>query len=408
VSPRTPRIRGPLAAVVCGMFVSFVGDSIASLGLVLDAASQGLAWGVTEVFLAELLPPLFFAPVLGLLVDRWDTRTVWISATLVQATAFTLAAATDAFHARVALVALASVFAVAASAAGFKLLPIVAGRVGVQQANGAVSAAMSLASLVGPGVGGAAHSFVGSTNLLLADAASFVVIAVIAACVVPAGSGERMRLDSRPLDGVLDGLRALRGSPAIGAMLPMLASVICATSMEGVAGVFYLRQVAGSDSGYGLLLAAWALGSIPGAIVAGSPRLARYDARLVLGGATLIAASLLVEGLVPLAVVIAVAFLAGGFGNGMHNVGVRNAIHRHVPAQAHGRAWAYYSAMANLCITVGYLLGTPNNVVSSRGVIIISGALALTATVVSAWLLRRLLFDPGRHSHDPTPSAEAV
>jgi MFS family permease len=413
-SPRA-RVPGALAVVIGGMFVSFVGDSVASLGLILDAAGKGLAWGVTAVFLAELLPPLLLAPVLGVLVDRWDARTVWVLASLVQATAFALAAAADAFLIRVALVALASVFAVASSAAAFKLLPTVAGRVGVERANGAVSAAVSLAGLVGPSVGGAAFSVAGPTMLLLADAGSFVAVTIAVAVVVPAGSGQRMRLDGHPLAGAIRGLRVLRGSPLIGAMLPTLAGVICATSIEGVAGVFYLREVAGGDRGYGLLLAAWALGSIPGAMVAGAPRIARHDARLVLGGAALIAVSLLVEGLVPVTVVIAVAFVLGGFGNGLHNVGVRTTIHRHVAADAHGRAWATYTALANLCVTVGYLLGTPTGLVGSRSVIVISGTLALTVTVVSALLLRQLLFGFGHRARQtiqavepaPTPSASS-
>lgn len=54
-----------LAVVITGVLVSRIGDSAVALGLVLDAAHGSSTWLVAAVYLAELLPPILFAPLLG-------------------------------------------------------------------------------------------------------------------------------------------------------------------------------------------------------------------------------------------------------------------------------------------------------------------------------------------------------
>jgi MFS family permease len=377
--------------LITGTFISVTGDSVASLSMILDAAAFGKPWWVTEVFFAELLPPLALAPLLGVLVDRTSAKNVWMGAILAQALIFGAAAVVPEFHARVALVALANVFAVASSAAVFKLVPTIAGETGAERANSGIGTATSLAFLAGPGIGGAVYVATGSSLLLGLNAASFLLIAAVTGVVVPNDTDERMELDTRPFEGAREGFRVLRASPVIGPMLPILGGVVFATSVEGVAGVFYLREVAAGDSVYGLLLAAWALGSVPGALAGGWQRVTDKEVLLVAGGALSISIALLVEGLVPIAWVIAVVFVIGGFGNGAHNVGVRSAIHRHIPARAHGRAWSYYSVLANSCVALGYVVGTPGVVMGSRPMVIVSGVLALSTSLLGIWFLRRVL-----------------
>ena len=69
---------GARIALVAAIVVSAVGDSVAALALVLQAASSGHSWWVTQAFLVELLPPVALAPLLGALVDRYPARTVWM------------------------------------------------------------------------------------------------------------------------------------------------------------------------------------------------------------------------------------------------------------------------------------------------------------------------------------------
>jgi hypothetical protein len=243
-----------------------------------------------------------------------------------------------------------------------------------------VTAGISVAGLVGPALAGVVHSAWGSTVLLAADGVSFLVLAWCTALAVPRSTD--VALGRRPAARLSDGYRALRYAPVVGPLLPALAAAMVATSIEVVAGVYYLRAVAhGDDTVYGLFVATWALGSIPGALLAGRAQWASRHTALILGGVLGISVGLLIAGFVPVAAVIFPLFLLAGLGNGACNVGLRNAVHTDVPAEAHGSAWACFQALSRACITLGYLLGTPNTLVSSRGQVIASGAIPLIAVV---------------------------
>lgn len=380
---RMTLVPAPVLILIVGTLFSRVGDSLASLGMVLDAADKDISWGVTEVFLADLVPTVVAAPLIGSLVDRLSARSVCLWALVAQALTLGAAAAVDAFHLRVALIAVAGLAGVASVAAGFKILPVVAGEKHTGRANSLLTAGLSAAGLLGPALAGFLHSAWGTAALLGADAVSFLVLAWCTALDLPRSSD--VTLERRPAAKLSDGYQALRRAPVVGTLLPTLAAAMLATSIEVVAGVYYLRDVAdGNDTVFGLFLATWALGSVPGALLAGRAGWANRHTALILGGVLGISLGLLFAGIVPVAAVIFPLFLLGGFGNGVCNVGLRNAVHTHVPAEVHGSAWACYQALSRSCIGLGYLLGTPNSLVSSRGQVIISGAIPL---VFSLWAM---------------------
>ncbi len=386
-------VRLPLSLVVLilGTLVSVAGDSVASFALILDARVLGPPWWVTLVFFAELLPPLFLAPALGVLVDRFDVRTVWVGAVLVQAACFATAAAVPDFFVRLALVAVANALAVASSAAAFRLTPELAGAVPTQRANSLVAGAVSFAFLLGPGLAGIGYETLGSTALLAANASTFLVVAALVRAVVQVRPRGDMDVGGRFWDHAGEGLRVLRGSPVAWVVIGLAAGIVLTTSIEGVAGVEYLPAVTGSEAAYGLLVSGWALGSLPGSLVAGHRWFAGREVDLVVWGGAAIGLALLVEGLVPNTWVIAGIFLVvGGLGNGLHNVGIRTTIHRFIPDTSHGRAWSYYSVMVNGCVVAGYLLGTPWGIVAARGLVILSGALALLVSIYAIWRVQRI------------------
>ncbi|MFD8819060.1 MFS transporter [Streptomyces sp. NPDC059627] len=375
----------PVAAqvLIAGTLFSRLGDTLASLGLVLHAADRGIRFGVTEVMLAELIPTVLAAPLIGALVDRFSARAVCLWALLAQALSLGAATAVGGFHARVALIALSALAGVASVAAGFKMLPAVAGEEHTGRANSLLTAGLSVAGLTGPPLAGFLNSQWGTPVLLAVDAASFLVLAGCTMLAVP--NTVDVAIGRRPATRLADGYRALRDAPVVGTLMPALAAAMVATSIENVAGVYYLRDVVnGNDTVFGLFLATWALGSVPGALLAGRARWADRHSLLIVGGVMGIALGLLLTGLIPVAAVIFPLFLIAGFGNGVCNVGLRNAVHARVPAEVHGSAWACFQALSRSCIGVGYLLGTPNSVVSSQGQVIISGVIPLAAMAWAA------------------------
>ncbi|MET8451492.1 MFS transporter [Streptomyces sp. NPDC005209] len=373
---RNSLVPAPALVLIAGTLFSRVGDSLATLGMVLDAADKGMRWGVTEVFLADLLPTVVAAPFIGSLVDRVSARSVCLWALAVQAMSLGTAAAVDGFHLRVGLIAVSGLAGVASVAAGFKMLPVVAGEKHTSRANSLLTAGLSAAGLVGPALAGLLHSVSGTAFLLGADGVSFLVLAWCTALAVP--RSVNVSIGRRPDAKLSDGYQALRTAPVVGPLLATLAAAMLATSIEGVAGVYYLRDVAdGNETVFGLFLSTWALGSIPGALLAGRASWSGRHTALILGGVLGISLGLLCAGLLPMAAAIFPLFLLGGFGNGVCNVGLRNAVHTQVPAEVHGSAWACYQALSRSCIGLGFLLGTPNSLVTSRDQVIVSGAIPL-------------------------------
>ncbi|MER5526479.1 MFS transporter [Streptomyces sp. NPDC002677] len=375
----------PVAAqvLIAGTLFSRLGDTLASLGLVLNAADRDIRFGVTEVMLAELIPTVLAAPLIGSVVDRFSARAVCLWALLAQSLSLGAATAVGGFHVRVALIALSALAGVASVAAGFKMLPAVAGDRHTGRANSLLTAGLSVAGLIGPPLAGFLNSQWGTGVLLAVDAGSFLVLAGCTMLAVP--SSVDVAIGRRPATKLADGYRALRDAPVVGTLMPALAASILAISIENVAGVFYLRDVVhGNDTVFGLFLATWALGAVPGALLAGRADWADRHTLLILGGITGMGVSLLLTGLIPVAAVIFPLFLIAGFGNGACNVGLRNAVHSRVPAEVHGSAWACFQALSRSSIGLGFLLGTPNSLVSSQGQVIISGVIPLVAIAWAA------------------------
>ncbi|MER5514070.1 MFS transporter [Streptomyces sp. NPDC002763] len=375
----------PVAAqvLIAGTLFSRLGDTLASLGLVLHAADRDIRFGVTEVMLAELIPTVLAAPLIGSVVDRFSARAVCLWALLAQSLSLGAATVVGGFHVRVALIALSALAGVASVAAGFKMLPAVAGDRHTGRANSLLTAGLSVAGLIGPPLAGFLNSQWGTGVLLAVDAGSFLVLAGCTMLAVP--SSVDVAIGRRPATRLADGYRALRDAPVVGTLMPALAAAMLATSIENVAGVFYLRDVVnGNDTVFGLFLATWALGSVPGALLAGRVDWADRHTLLILGGIAGMSLGLLLTGLIPVAAVIFPLFLIAGFGNGACNVGLRNAVHSRVPAEVHGSAWACFQALSRSCIGLGFLLGTPNSLVSSQGQVIVSGVIPLVAIAWAA------------------------
>ena len=391
--------RGALVVLVGALLVSLVGDGVVSFALVLDAVASGHPVAVTAVFLAELVPPVVLAPRIGRWIDAASLRWAWVASLGASGAVFALAAAVDVLGVRIALVAPASLAAVAASACAFKAVPWVAGPRGPSRINGALSSVRSVASLAAPALGGIAHATVGTTVVLVLDAVSFAVLAAAVAVIFAAYPPPPAQALQQPAIRLRAGALRLRwpvappwlkDSAVLRVVLPIVAVVVLTTSVEGVAGVFWLREVAGNSVVYGLVLAAWAAGAIPGALLAGRGTLGHGEHRLVIGGTAAMGAVFLAVPFTTSPLVLAVMFLAGGAGNGAHNVGLTTAMHRFVPAAWHGRAWSQLRVVINTAAVLGYTAGTPTHVLGPRELIFISGVLTTAVALYGITTIRRL------------------
>ena len=369
-----------MAAICVGYFV----DSAIYLLLLLSSSRQPESWWVTAVVLANLLPPLALASVLGWVVDRVSGRRAWTLALALSAVCASGIAFVDSAPALVALAVVQSVCSVVVSAAVFKVLP---------QARGLDERS---ASSFAVGIGSVAA--VGAPPLAALAAGAGIDVAfwicggllTAAACVVYLACPREVQasVERTAWHEVWLGTRTVRTMAVLRVFVPVTLGVVVAASMEGVAGVFYLQDVAGSALGYALLLSAWAAGSFLGAVLTGRAWFTlRPVACIQLGGLAL-SLAILVEGLVPVAPVIAVAFLAGGLGNAVHNVGVRQLVYAEVPRAQQAQVWAVVGAAFSGAGAIGNFIGTPGLIGPARVVIVLAGALGATLVLVTMGWMR--------------------
>ena len=307
-----------------------------------------------------------------------------------QAVSVGVAAAVGSLWFKAALLAVTACFGVAAGSAGFRALRQLAGEA-TGRLNALQGAGRSAGGIAGAALGGVGLGMVGLRGLLGADAASFVAFAVAVLAVTPTLADRRA---SPPEQGQTPPgrraaeLRLLAAPEAFGGpLLGLVVAVAFATSLEGVVGVFYLRDVVRLSTGaYGVAIACWSVGSVAAAAV-----LARYHRR---GRRGTLAPAALVMGAAIAAVAaladpwsIGVVYFAGGAGNGAFNVALANVVHDCVPEDHHGAVWAVLGAVLNAAVTVGLLAGAPA-AAAPRPMMVLSGALCMA--VAGAAVLARI------------------
>lgn len=373
------------ALLAAGTLISGCGDQVASIGLVLVAAGRHSPVLVAVLFVVELLPGVVLGTWLGRRVDTLGVRRVWVAGLLAEAVSVAVAATAGGLWVKAGLIAVTGCFGVVAGSAGFRGLRELAGA-GTGRLNALQGAGRSTGGVAGAALGGIGLAVVGLRGMLGLDAVSFVVFAVVVWAATGPLAGRRPALEPSEAGQRLRAveLRLLRAPEAFGvAGLVLVLAVAFAASLEGVVGVFYLRDVARLSTGaYGLVIASWSVG-----FAAAGVTLARFH---TVGRATTLVPAALVMGAAIGAVaavgnpwVIGAVYLLGGAANGSFNVALANVVHDGVPAQHLGAAWAVLGAMLNTSVLVGYLAGAPG-AGSARLVVALSGGICITVAAAAA------------------------
>jgi MFS family permease len=374
---KTGRALNLLAAAI---LLSALGDFLAVIPLALRLEhDSGSGIVVAGLFIALWTPVALLAAPAGLLVDRFDPRRVLIAVSLAQALVAAGLAFAGSTTAILALTALLGCGVAVANPAEFALVPALAGDDGaLKEANGRVESARYLGYTLGPLLGGALAAGGGTTVALLVDAASFLVVAIVATVLRPRRARARADL-GRARDGIVfllrDRLLALVIAVAFTSLLFMTASA--------TAEVFFATDVLDAgDLGYGALMTAWTAGMVLGATTL--PRRVPAGA-----GATVALVAIAVQGAglalptlwLSLAFAL-VAYAVGGSAQGLKNVLIRTLIHERVPERLHGRAYAAYNGLRNGAELVALAGGgLMVSALGARSTLLLAGALPVLAAL---------------------------
>jgi MFS family permease len=377
---------GPLLASTA---ISVTGDGafIAAAPLLAASLTRNPV-AVSTVTAAFYLPWLLTGLLAGVLVDRWPRRPVLVAADLVRAVILTVLAVLVFVRAvnmlfLVIVVLLVGVAQCFFDSAAQATIPAVVGRdkEALTHTNGRFWALDTVGrSLIGPPLGSTTFAL-NKTLPFLGDALSFLASAVLVSRLprVPASDGPREGL----LTAVREGLQHLIHTRDLRALAFSMGAYNFGYNLAIATFVLYAKDVLRvADAGYGVLLAAMAVGGV----IAGW-RAASLTRRLSYRQVQ--AAALLVQGLAwagvalaPNAVVVGVLFTFLGAGSSLASVAVGSARQALTPDKLLGRVVSAFRLFGLGAAGLGALVG---GVVADwqglRAPLLVAAALLILAAV---------------------------
>ena len=308
--PRSPLRNRNYALLWTGGLISDLGDWTLLIALpVFVFQLTGSALTTSTVFVAELVPALIVGQLAGVLVDRWDRRQILVVVGVVQAVLLLPLLAvttTDRLWIVYGVAALQSCLARLASPAKAALIPSLVPREQLTAANSLNAVSDNLARLVGSPIGGLAIQLLGLVGVVVVDAVTFLISALLAAQIrvskqeaAPRAAqaenaggvvaAPRAPDADRPAEGAqstgadgaaapraslvadwLDGLRTIRRTPPLPAILSIGAlSQVAQGIFVVLFVVFVLRELNGTGGDVGLIRGMQAIGGVIGGIVVG-------------------------------------------------------------------------------------------------------------------------------------------
>jgi MFS family permease len=280
-----------------------------------------------------------------------------------EAAAFALLALLAADFSLVAILALATFDGSIASAARAltraSAAAVLAPAGQLREGNALLNIAFTAGAAGGPAIAGVVVAGAGVQTALLADAASFLAVAVLLGVTrrlpnpdadpAEAGDDWRRRLRS--------GREYVRSRPALGRLLGAqgLAFIFFALVVP-IEVVFAKETLDAGDAGYGALLASWGVGMVAGSLA--FTALGKIGLRSLLVYSTAaIGVAYLATAVSPTLALACMASVVGGLGNGVQWIALVTAVQELTRAAYQARVLSLLEALASAMPGVGFLLG---------------------------------------------------
>ena len=408
------RRRAPLLALLGANTVSISGNVLTLLAIpwfVLQTTHSPTRTGITAAM--ETLPIVLSAAFSGTLADRLGLRLTSIGSDLLSAV---VVAVVPLLHATVgiefwqllALVLLRGLCTTPGETARSALLPDLVEPAGttLERALSGYDAASRGARMLGAPVAGVLIAVLGAPNLLVVDAATFLVSAALVAWFVPRPH-QAARERAPYLADLRAGLSYLRRDPTVRAITLMC---MCTNMIDAGYGAVLLpvhaTRVLDSPQAFGAIVGVGGGAALAGALAFGAfgarlPRRRTFLVAFVLCGLPRYAALALHASL---PVILAVC-LVSGFASGSLNPIMDTALLERTPAAMRARVWGVVYAGCAAAMPLGGLVA--GVAVSGLGLTAALWAFGLGYLVVTLWPLFGSAWD-GLERAAPAPEAYAT
>ncbi|MFF0143344.1 MFS transporter [Streptomyces sp. NPDC005227] len=382
------RLPGHVTAIAVTFLVSCLGDGLAITALMLDFHDRATGgFGIAALFAAMSVPAILLAGLAGRLSDRYPARQVLAPVGIALVAVCALMSLVHTVALLVTLFAVLSALMAVATPVFVKAVLNASPGPLMSRAGARISMASSLGFLIGPAVGAVLMDAVGLRGVLLADAATYLAVPIVA-LVVPAPSPpetEGASAGQKEGSGLLPGLRTLFQQAPVAQVVLIGAVLTFTLQVTNVVEVYLVRDAYGATATvFGLVTMAWAGGQIIGSGAAGRRLSERPTAPLATLMTVIVGSALVIiaffdslPGLFALTVV-------AGTANGAFGVARQTAIGRAVAPASRGSAAAAHAALLNTATMVALMsaglvaaIATPRTVYAIAGTIVLLGAIAV-------------------------------
>jgi MFS family permease len=369
--------------------ISFTGDSLGLMALVLYVAEEiGTGASVALLLLVGDVAPTLLSPLTGALSDRLDRTRLMVVCELIQGAVVAIIALTSPpLAVLLALVALRSTVAGAFQPASRSAVPALVPNAELETANTALGLGTNGFDLLGPLLAAALLPFIGVRELLLVDAASFAVSALLLARL-PSLPPARLESERGTLWGdAVAGLRFFRDHRALRVVGLGFFGVAAFSGVDDVALVFLAQESLDvGETGTSLLYAGAGIGLLLGFLALARLGVLVPAAVLTVAGFGISSAGNLFTGLAwALPVALAMQVVRGA-GISLIDVGVNTLVQRLVPAGMQGRAFGNLYGAVGLAAGLSYVFGgLLLDAIGPRAILVIAGGGGVAVAMVT-WL----------------------
>jgi MFS family permease len=321
------------------------------------------AFAVSAILLCELLPAILLGAVVGAAADRFERRTLLIAGDVVRAFAFLGLFLAGSFELTVFFALLAGAGQALFQPTVMAALPDVVEEEHVPAATGAYGAIAELGYVAGPILAAATFAFITPTDVLAANALTFLISALVLATIrfdttTASAETEEPSEQASFLASIADGARALRTRRTAFTVVLSSTAFVCFLGAVNVAELLLVRDTFdGSPAQYSLVVAAMGLGIAAGSVLGSRGTDATSSSRHYLAGLLLCAVAMGACALAPLYGVVLVAFVALGVGNGVALVSENVLLQHVIPADMKGRVFGLKSSLISTSFAFAYFGG---------------------------------------------------
>lgn len=403
------RERPALRRFFAAFFQSQVGTGAAYVALLLVAYERlHSSWAIALVLLGEFLPGIVLSPLFGSLADRVSRRRLAVCADLMRAACFVALAIVPSFPATVAFALLAGVGTALFRPAINAALPGMVPPQRRSQLTAMFYASINTGLMLGPAIAAGLLLITTAPVVLVLDAVSFVVSAILLSGVdlgpaaVVADDVDDMEHESLPGSVWADtraGARAAFASPGVPVLMGVGALVVLTGAMFNViAPLLATGPLHVGGSGYSVLMALYGLG-----MVAGSWTNARAGSdidglrRRWLFGIALSGVAMAVAALAPNLPLALLAFTFIGLGENLLVGPEMRLMQEMVSERMLGRVFGLKDVLENIAFVAAFLgAGALLTLAGARAVFVGAGlvTVALAGVGAVAFRTRRVVAQP--------------